>query len=248
MFQLISRYKFLLLSTVMVPIMGCASGGTKVQIPNEDSAREPSSGPSAEAVDAMQISKPGCFSPSTVPAIAGALAPSHKFNETPEDIMAMHRLIYAHRNDIDPRLVYYRLLGESRGNPYAVNPSSGAYGMFQLLGKPFGSRQTYRQILEDLYRKSPRSSPRMIQIEYYLNHYVANFKRAADQGYGCIRKKFDEYSDLEKVSYLGWGGCKAANLANELNLCKRNASYRTGGCSFTTPLFSGHAIPLCQMP
>lgn len=191
----------------------------------------------------------GCFHPQRNEQIREIFQPDQEYNETSETINQIHRLIWSHREQLDPRLVYYRIIGESGGDPFSVNPSSGAYGLFQFLGKPYGSNRTHRQIIESLYRQHPDKSPRLVQIEYYLKNYLKNFITAADSGYGCNRNKtYSEYTHLERVAYLGWGSCSNATLQKELNLCTAVQSYRDGACEVAGELIRGaRTAPLCRL-
>lgn len=190
----------------------------------------------------------GCFDPRDVPAIQQALAPNARYKETVQSVEQIHQLIWSYRHQIDPRLVYYRILGESGGNPFAENPSSGAYGLVQFLGRPYRSPRTHRQLIEAQYRARPNTSVRLIQIEYYLTQYLQLAARAADGGYGCNRSKdFDEYTNMEKVTYLGWGSCNSNAVSSERGLCRNVHTYRTVAC----PLFAGvvegrDRTPLCD--
>ncbi len=188
-----------------------------------------------------------CYLAASDPVLVKALRPVAAYHETEEIIAAIHQEIWNHRKDLDPRLVYYRILGESHGNPNAVNRSSGAYGLFQLLGKPYGSSRTYRQILHGLQAAQPDVSPRLIQVRYYLNNYLSAFARAANAGYGCNHKKFRQMSNLERAAYLGWGGCKVSQLKKELSLCHHNASYmQMGACKVAGAALRGNAVPICS--
>ncbi|AGH95646.1 hypothetical protein [Pseudobdellovibrio exovorus] len=190
-----------------------------------------------------------CFHPQRNEQIREIFQPEPNYNETSETIHQIHRLIWSYRHQLDPRLVYYRIIGESGGDPFSINPSSGAYGLFQFLGKPYGSSRTHRQILESLYRQYPNKSPRLIQVEYYLKDYLKIFVTAADSGYGCNRNKsYSEYSHLERVAYLGWGSCTEATLQKELNLCNTVDSYQNGACEIASALIRGaRTAPLCHL-
>lgn len=207
-------------------------------MPDEDTLSSPSNSPRA------------CFSATQNTYIASTLSPKAEYNETSQTIEAIHKLIWRHRHQIDPRLVYYRLFGESQADPFQINPNSGAYGLFQFLGKPYGSSRTHRQIIESLMVANPDKSPRLVQVEYYMNVYLQNFITAADQGYGCNKnKKFSAYTDMEKVTYLGWGACGTSAQTKELALCQENQSYRLGPCSFASEIVQGNSsLPLCDNP
>jgi len=200
--------------------------------------------------DLLLYDTDGCFAASTDPVIATRFTAQSEYHESNATIEAIELLIWNHRFEIDPRLVYYRMIGESNLNPFAVNKSSGAYGLFQFLGKPRGSKKTYREILEAEYAANPHASPRLIQVRYYLEHYLATAIEAADEGYGCVpSKNFAEYSDIEKSAYLGWGSCGKLALQKELNLCKNVSSYRDGSCAFAGSLVRGEpSKPVCDGP
>lgn len=197
----------------------------------------------------LSVEARACFNPRTEPSIAAALTPNRAYHENAMTIEQIHRYIWTYRRQIDPRLVYHRLVGESGGDPFIVNRRSGAYGLFQFLGSPYRSPRTHRQLIEERYRQHPGVSPRLIQVEYYLSEYMQTAKRAADGGYGCNpRKNFSEYTNLEKVSYLGWGSCTQAAMRQELALCTTVASYRDGSCEFSQEVIrGGDAEPLCDM-
>ncbi len=186
-----------------------------------------------------------CFEPSMDPVISKYLQPRATDHETLETIRQMEQMIYDSRELIDPRLVYHRIVGESRGIAEIHNRRSGAYGMFQFLGHPYGSHQSYESILRSLYAKSPGVSHRMIQLKYYLEVFVPKAAKAANQGNGCDRhKSFANYSNLEKVAYLGWGSCDAATLKREVSLSRRASSYREA-CTFSSAAIQGRAEPIC---
>ncbi len=188
-----------------------------------------------------------CFDPYKEPKITDFLNAA-KMGESQSTIDEIHRLIWEHRSELDPRLVYYRMMGESGGNPAAVH-SSGGYGMFQFTGKPYNSRLTYRQILEAQYRENPQMSRRLIQVRYYLKEYLQRFSSSADLGWGCKRNRmFSNYTHLEKAAYLGWGSCDIRTLEKEKRLCRINESYMPVACSFATPLLlNTGVIPLCAV-
>lgn len=189
-----------------------------------------------------------CFNPRNDPVIKRYLAPDPEFNETANTIEQMHQLIWSFRPLIDPRLVYYRMIGESGADPFAINPSSKAYGMFQFLGSPYRDPKSHRQHIEDMYRDRPNESPRLLQLEYYLKNYVMAYIAAANMGVGCNRnKKFIEYTNLEKVSYLGWGSCTQSVMQNkELAHCQDSEDYN-GACAFTSDLLTeSNPLPLCR--
>jgi hypothetical protein len=159
-----------------------------------------------------------CFDPRKDPVIKLVLKPNPAYHETSRDIEHIHQLIWSYHEEIDPRLIYYRLVGESHGNPNAVNPSSGAYGLYQFLGSPYKSTKTHRQIIEAMVAERPDESPRLIQTEYYVDSYLRNFIMAADANSGCNRSKtFSQYTEAEKVAYLGWGSCSQSTLQKEQN-------------------------------
>lgn len=190
-----------------------------------------------------------CFDPRKDPIISKYLVPDAKYQETQESIAQIHQLIWERRDQIDPRLIYHRIMGESEANPFAVNSSSGAYGLFQLLGKPANSSYSYRAILEELERQSPHTSPRLIQVKYYLEQYLEPYSKAADKGWGCDHQKtFPEYSNLQKVAYLGWGSCTQATLQREISLCVNVASYRSLACPFSEKvILNQNPLPLCNI-
>lgn len=198
----------------------------------------------------IQTANASCFNPRHDPVLQEVLRPQARYHETQNTIEIIHELIWSVHNEIDPRLIYHRLVGESGGRPHIVNPSSGAYGLFQFLGRPYRSAVTHRQIVEQLERENPNISPRLIQVRYYIEHYLRDAINAADQGYGgrgCPRNQnFSEYSNLQKVAYLGWGSCTQRALQQELALCENVASYRQA-CTFSREVIADDGEePLCN--
>ena len=200
------------------------------------------------AAEAASLRRNSCFSAAQDPVISRILAPQATFHETPATIAEMHQLIFDHRDVIDPRLIYHRIVGESMGQPEAVNKKDGGYGLFQFTGRPWHSRYTYRQILQQLYRRNPGVSHRLIQLKYYLDVYLPTAVSVVDAGYGCNRAKtFNAYTNLEKVSYLGWGSCSTHAMWKERQLCSTLASYHYA-CQFSQATILGsNREPLCYL-
>jgi hypothetical protein len=186
-----------------------------------------------------------CFDPKLDPTISRVLTPDPKFAETPESLEMIHRLIWEHRRELDPRLVYHRMVGESLGDPFVMNKRSGAYGLFQF--EP-GNGVDYPNVFRRLYRRYPNLSPRYIQVRYYLEVYLQRFKTAANAGYGCNRQKpYSHYSNLEKVTYLGFGSCSMVTFQKELSLCSKVVTYRNGACRFShEAIFGRRPRPVCD--
>lgn len=188
-----------------------------------------------------------CFSPYKNPI---TVAMSSRLPESRETMYEIHKLIWAYKDQIDPRLVYHRMLGETGGdNPDKdADNGDGGYGLFQFTGKPYGSSYTYKQILQAEYAKNPGVSKSLIQVKYYLGNFVQAHKKAADGGYGCNpRKSWRMYTHLEKTAYLGWGRCDAGTMDFELRLCSRLDTYRTRACPVSNDLvLARNPQPLCD--
>ncbi len=188
-----------------------------------------------------------CFAPYKNPIVA---ALSSRLPESRETMYEIHKLIWAYKDQIDPRLVYHRMLGETEGNnpDKDADNGDGGYGLFQFTGRPYGSNYTYKQILQAEYAKNPGVSKSLIQVKYYLGNYVQAFKKAADGGYGCnSRKSWRMYTPLEKTAYLGWGKCDVGTLDFELRLCSRLDTYRNRACPVSNALLTArNPQPLCD--
>jgi hypothetical protein len=203
------------------------------------------------ATPEARASSRGCWDPTEIPEINKALTPVPEFHENAATINLIHDHIWAHRNEIDPRLVYHRIVGETGGDPKKVlsRGLGGAYGIFQFSQeRQFGMKDTPEQALKKLYKANPNVSPRLIQVRYYLETYVQNSIRAADSPRGAcgVFKKFKQYSNLEKAAYLGFG-CEKTRLAHEASLCTKVATYREGSCKFSKTFIRNNTGPaLCD--
>ena len=195
-----------------------------------------------------------CWDPTKEPAIAELFTPNAQYKEDARTIELIHDTIWSHREDIDPRLVYHRIVGESHGDPFVLSPDKKYYGLFQFGGRPYGSKQTHKQIIEGLIRKNPRTSPRLIQIKYYLEQYLQNFITAADAGTGCNRdKKYHQYTNIERSTYLNYGACDRSALSKELAKCakpkdpkKPSEAPYAKACVFSFSVTRGRGSRLCE--
>lgn len=191
--------------------------------------------------------KVACFAPYSNQAV---LANMSRLPESRETMYEIHKIIWAYKDQVDPRLVYHRMFGETNGdNPEKdADNGDGGYGLFQFTGKPYGSKYTYKQILQAEYAKNPGESKSLIQVKYYLANYVQAFKKAADGGYGCNqRKSWRMYTNLEKAAYLAWGKCDASMMDHELRLCQRVWTYKHRACQISNDLIAArNPQPLCD--
>lgn len=217
---------------------------------------------------------PGCFNPLTDPVLNSFLVPNKivigdgangerkysgalPFHETPQTIEEIHRVIFdAYDKNpslaIDPRLVYYRMLGESSANPYAIyaspynlNPwggSSGrAYGLYQFLGSSCRHpKVSHRDLILQRMQKNPNESPRLLQTRYYLSEYVQCFAEKARGCAGLAANSFGAYPPFYQTAYLGWGNCSQGAVLKEIRTCGPggNANYRRGACKMIAGLVS----------
>ncbi len=132
------------------------------------------------------------------------------------------------RDQVDPRMVLFRFLGESGGNAKAVNPSSKAYGAFQFLGG-FQHRKIHRSRVQTCEALHPTVNPALIQTAFYVDEYLREFREKAK--YGCKKgQPWTSYSNLEKLSYLGLGTCGESALEHTKRHCKDSALYRNASC------------------
>lgn len=189
-----------------------------------------------------------CFSPLTDPNISAILKPEARYNEDANSIRRLHELIWSHRDTIDPRLVYYRILGESRGQSEAKS-GSGAYGLFQFTDPNIKRR------LRAKIAQNPKESPRYIQVKFYFDEYVRPALNSANAGAGCsinrkakavITKKWNSYSNLEKTAYLGMNDCSPKGLATERRRCEISGQYKEIACPFAKNTIRALPdLPLC---
>ena len=210
----------------------------------------PASSQAQTRAKAKPKAQASCWDPEKEPAIAEIFLPKENYKkaEDQKTIQLIHDTIWAHREDIDPRLVYHRMVGESHGDPFVLSPDKKYYGLFQFGGKPYGSNLTHKQIIEGLYRKNPGVSPRLIQVKYYLEQYLQSFIEAADNGTGCNRdKKYHQYTNLEKSTYLNYGACNRAAMNREIAKCSKpsDAPYAKA-CGFSYGVTRGYASRVCE--
>ncbi len=182
------------------------------------------------------------------PSIQQKIKASKAWGESDDTILQIHREIWKNRTIIDPRLVYRRILGETGGtaDPHLRQKGGSGYGLFQYTGGSY-QKASHESRIKARYNKG--EPPRLVQVKYYYDSYIKEAKEAADKGYGCNRKKkFADYTDLEKSSYLGIGGNKGCKNDTDLKLCDGNAGYRNSkACEAALPLLRGGtgAKPLC---
>lgn len=208
--------------------------------------------PQAIAVQARSRAQvgTGCWDPEKDPMIQKFFQPNPKFHEDAKTMQLIHDTIWSHREDIDPRLVYHRMIGEAMGDPYVQSPDKKYYGLFQFGGVLAGTGKTQKSIIQSLYKQNPRVSPRLVQVRYYLETYLPRFKNDADAGRGCKSgKTWASYTNLERAVYLNQGRCNSALLAHERAYCTSkspNKNYTNFSCSFAKPVLDGRASRLCE--
>lgn len=157
-----------------------------------------------------------CYEPQNEPELRNA-------NFSPALIARIQPLLRnAHeRYGLDPRLVYYRIIGESRGNPHATNPSSGAYGLFQFNG----ARD--KTAAKTLCNGVSDDDCRYRQINYYLTEYVGRTAQWLSNGGKANCPAWGRMTNFQKVAILGWGGsCTTAETAERNHQRHPPASYR----------------------
>lgn len=187
----------------------------------------------------------GCWNPENEPAIAELFLSktNYKKAEDKKTIELIHDTIWSHRETIDPRLVYHRMVGESMGDPYASGGNGKYYGLFQYGG-------SHKAAVQALQRKNPGVSPRLLQVQYYYDKYVTAFVRDANNETGCKPgKKWASYTNLERSVYLNQGRCNANLLAHEREYCtskSKNVNYRLRACKFSASVINGRAQRLCE--
>ncbi len=153
---------------------------------------------------------------------------------------------------IDPRLLFRRMRGEGSGDPDIHNPTSKAYGIFQLLGKFYGESKTHEEKIKALYPKSPAPSRRekqIVQLEYYVNSYLAGADKSVRYS-DCAGGNSTQMKDLDAFSqllYLGWGSCGDRYRKQESTLLR--SKVYTGEKSFIRTLkgipADGVKLPIC---
>lgn len=190
------------------------------------------------------VARADCFDPSKVPQINEVLAPRADYHETPQTIAQIHDLIWAHREELDPRLVYFRIIGESGGDAKA--PGIGhAYGLFQFTDK---AKRDVKRLLEK--PENRHVSPRLIEVRYYLETYLQDYIEAADKGAGCRPGvKWAQMSNEEKLATLGLGKCGQHELSKDRGFCAKGSSslYATDACpALAEYIFRRRGPPLCD--
>ncbi len=179
------------------------------------------------------LSASRCYDPLSDPRISPFLSSLDK----PEKFAGLQKKLFgcslkqaSTRYGIDPRLIYFRLIGESRGNPGVFNSSSKAYGIYQFLGA-FAGRRSHHTRIEACQKKNPEISQTLVQTTYYVEEYMRTFKDLAK--YGCKKgHKWNDYNTLEKISYLGIGKCAKENLKHTVDLCRKSENYKKISCDF----------------
>ena len=84
---------------------------------------------------------------------------------------------------MDPRLVYQRLIGESKGDPDKYDRSHKQYGIFHFEGKFYGEKRTHEEIIKASYpAHADKRTKQMVQIKYYLNTYIPIYQHSSDSG------------------------------------------------------------------
>jgi len=210
-------------------------------------------------IDEPASESPRCFNPKTDPTIAKHLKAGtfksksgKNFTDTADSIEQIHDLIWAHRHEIDPRLVYYRILGETTFQDPLITGMNSAYGIFQFQNK--GDKAKVKRLIAN----NPHKSARLIEVDYYMNTYLKNFINMSNhlwysKGSKCKNYgKFSQMSNIVKLSYLGLGSCtsgKKGAITREQNRCQspkgeNHVNYeKNGSCAL---LNSINKLPLCD--
>jgi len=155
------------------------------------------------------------------------------------------------RSGLDPRMILFRMAGESGGNVDAINSQSKAYGLFQFLGA-FPKQKMHKTRIRECQKKKPTLSKTAIQTAFYVDEYVRVFQKLAP--YGCKKgKTWASYSAEERLAYLGLGSCSSSSLKHTRAHCRDSARYRQTGCPILSSLegmnYTGQpvpSVPLCK--
>lgn len=154
-------------------------------------------------------------------------------------------------NNVDPRLIFHRMVGESLGNPDARNPSSGAYGIFQVLGG-FYRQSPHKVRIEAMYPSpSTKESRQYTQVLYHVQHYVREGIAAIGYGSQCNsfglansqgQEIWNRMSPIEQSTFLGWGSCSSSMLNAERAIL--NGTVHSYDTSIMRSFIEGQ--PLCE--
>jgi len=117
------------------------------------------------------------------------------------------------QNNVDPRLIYHRMIGEALGDPDIHNSSSGAYGIFQVLSSYFG-QDSHEDRIKQMYEETNATTideRRYVQVDYYTNVYIGEGIASLGPWVGCGletgQSRWESMSSFEQVTFLGWGSC-----------------------------------------
>jgi hypothetical protein len=205
-----------------------------------------------------------CFDPETDPSIQKYFYPNLISNElacdmheTKESMKRMHQMILKKSKELemDPRLVYIRMLGEAGGDPFLVQnikthtckkpsalsaPKSG-FGMFQFTGGSYAAESIKDMQDNEKLAADVRLGTRETQVKYYLDVYVNKFKKAAK--YTKCAKEFKQFTNLEKLAYLGIGACKETDRARK-TVTLNNGYINSGATRIYNEMEK--KVPICE--
>lgn len=143
-----------------------------------------------------------------------------KLNEDDSVIQKIHDVIREKGEslDLDPRLIYAIIIGESQGNPFYEKEigdelnKKKIYGLFSFQKESWGS-------VTEVCGKDKH--PRLCQVEYYLDTYLPGLVTLVKDG--CADKKINEdvrvwgnISQGQKLNFILGGTCKADTLERNL--------------------------------
>lgn len=151
---------------------------------------------------------------------------------------------------VDPRIVLHRMVGEARCRPDIENPTSGAYGIFQVLGA-FYKKDKHESRIKARYPKNSTAEQRkQVQVEYFTDSYIPEaiaaigYSNCNTMGISASKSQriWDSLTPMQQATYLGWGSCSSAAISAEQHILDGGVqSYDT---SIMRSLLKGQ--PLCD--
>ena len=214
--------------------------------------------------------QPSCFDPEKNKTIQTFLAPNQiqvllltpkndentigkadeRLNEDAATIKKIHNKIFAayKRYDIDPRLIYGFMIGESQANPFASVTEGVGADKREIAGL-FSFR---RHILNEVRSTCDKSKqPRLCQLEYYIDQFLPDQIGILDEV--CPKKVWKDLSQGEKFIFLTNDSCRFADIAKRKCLSDRKYQ-NSGACALIQEVFDWNnvegkktpRIPLCD--
>ncbi len=174
----------------------------------------------------------------------------NSLNENAETIKSIHEKIREafKRYDIDPRLIYGFMIGESLANPSDITVDGAGADKREKAGL-FSFRLTALKEVKEACEKAKQ--PRLCQLNYYIDKYIP--AQIDIIGEACMKKTWNELSQGEKFVYLMFDSCRSPEMAKRVCLSDRRYQ-NSGACGLIQEVFDWNNFdskraprtPLCE--